>query len=204
LIWPTEKILQTFREVTELAPDYLPAAYCWARVASAHLDISVALPLLEKVTNLLLNGCSIPFSCADFFFMDPETQYDFERTAWESLEKDLPLDDGLRPLILEDVLVIAARLAKHEGDLKLVEDTLKLAIARHPKGGRARPLLAELLEGQENWELAAAMWREHLAIRPLHFEAHESLLALAQKSEDVEISDDEVNRYERALKVVKG
>ena len=173
-------------------------------MAAAHLDTSVALGLLEKVTSLLMDGCAIPFSCGDFYFWDPDTQYDIERTAWETLDKNLPLADGLRPIILEDVLVTAARLAKHKGDVKLVADTLNLAISQYPHGGRARPLLAELLEGQGNWAEAASIWREHLEIRPLHIEAQENLMALAAQCEVVVISEEELNRYKRALKVVKG
>ncbi len=202
-VWPTRKILETYRHVHDQAPDYLPAAYCWARVAAAHLDASVALPLLKDVTELLLGGCAIPFSCADFFFWDPDTQYDFERKAWETLEKGQPLENGLRPLILEDVLVIAAQLATNQGDLKLSEDTLELAVAKHPEGVRARPLLAELMASQGQWERAVKMWREHLLVHPLHLVAYEGLLNASLQSEAVVLSDNEIQRYARARDVLK-
>ena len=194
-VWPTRKILNTFREAHDKAPDYLPAAYCWARVAAAHLDASVALPLLKDVAELLLDGCAIPFSCADFFFWDPDTQYDFERKAWETLEKGQPLEDGLRPLILEDALIIAAQLATNQGDLKLAEDTLELAVAKYPEGVRARPLLAELMVRHGQLEKAVKIWREHLLVHPLHFEAYEGLLDAARHGETVMVSDDENQRY---------
>lgn len=203
-IWPTEKILKTFRDATDLSPDYLPAAYCWARVAAAHLAPSVALPLLGKVTNLLLGRCTVPFSCSDFYFMDTNIQFSFERTAWEALDKGLPLDDILRPLILEDVLVISSRLAIKIGDLKLAAGSLKLAITHYPQGVQARPLLAEILEAQEDWEPAAAVWREHLVARPLHSLAHEKLMALADRCEGVVISDAEAKRYGRVQQIMSG
>ena len=201
-IWPTPEILKSFRDASEMNPGYLPAAYCWARVAAAHLDSAVALPILERVTRLLLDGCPIPFSSADFFFWDPATRFDFERQAWELLEKGESLDDGLRSLILEDVLVVTGRLVMAEGDLKLAEDIFNSAIKGHLAGVRARPLLAELLGSRNQWLQAAEMWRAHLEIHPLDIVAQERLLLAGRECDAVKISQEEVQRFERCKSVL--
>ncbi len=202
-VWSTKKILETFQSAYTNDPQYLPAAYCWARVAAAHFETTAALSLLEKVINLLVSGCAVPFSCADFFFMDPDTLYDFERIAWESLEKGQHLDDGLRLLLLEDVLVISAKLALSKDDDELAEVLLKLAIEQYAQGGRARPVLAELMRKQFQWEQGAIVWREHLLARPLSLIAYEGLMELAELCDAVNVTDNEKRTHQRILNLLQ-
>jgi hypothetical protein len=175
-----EEILAGFATAFRADPTYLPAAYTWGRIAAAHLDVATALAINTHVRRLLLSGCAVPFSCADHLALDTDVRFEVERAAWEAVEQGANVDEALRPMLLEDVLLVAAELMMKSGDAGGALASLAEAVHIRPDGHRARPRLARLRARSGDLPAAVGTLREHLSRRPLDLGAHDDLVAVLE------------------------
>ena len=199
--WSGEKILSLFRDAHIADPKYLPAAYLWAHLAAMHLEASVAFPAFDHVKMLLESGCSVPFSCADYIPLEKNVRFVFERVAWEALEREKSIDDALRPVLYEDVLVNDSKLSISVGDIHRARSALSRAIMIRPQGFLARPRLASLLTQVGELAEAEDVWHSHLDIHPLDMTGHEGLAALAVQNTPTMISGGDDLQLERIKSV---
>ncbi len=110
-VWSDPQILRAFAAVANAAPHYLPAWYCWTKIAVEHLEPGTGARALERTEEMLRSGCPVPFSMADpYLAMEQNRRFIFERTAWEALEAGKSIDDALRPLLLEELVEVRAKL----------------------------------------------------------------------------------------------
>ncbi len=179
-IWDDEAIVAHFQQAFLQDPSYLPAAYTWARIATAHLGFQHAFPLVDHVRRLLEGGGAIPFSCAEILVLDTDVRFEVERAAWEALERGIDIGSVLRPLLLEDIYLVAADLHLKAQDSARAMSSYTHAVLIRPDGHRARPRLAELQAHLgEDWSAIETL-NEHLKLHPLDLRAHDRMVALLE------------------------